>query len=195
MAVKAVTIVRYLLGAQYVVSGLNWWVKLLPFPSIGDPPAAAYKHEILGAMIHSGWMFGASKAIELTAGLALLLNLFVPLMLVVSFPIALATFILDALVFSTVAAWLAGAATTDVLLDKLWDAYFLGGMLFAMQVYLMFAYIQHYRPMLAMRGRAEAAPKGALAAGAMQALAVFAVVSGLLALAIIGWMMVQWLGR
>jgi hypothetical protein len=68
-------------------------------------------------------------------------------------------------------------------------------MLFAMQVYLMFAYIQHYRPMLAMRGRAEGSPKGAVAAGAMRALAVFAVVSGLLALGIIGWMMLQWLGR
>jgi hypothetical protein len=194
MKVKAVTVVRYLLGAQYVMSGLNWWVKLLPFPSLSDPPAPSYKHEILGAMIHSGWMFGASKAIELTTGLALLLNLFVPLMLVVSFPIALATFILDALIFSTVAAWLMGAATTGLLMDKLWDAYFLGGMLFVMQVYLMFAYIEHYRPMLAMRGR-KGAPSGRLAAGAMRGLSVLAVISGLLALGVIGWMMVQWLGR
>ena len=201
MSGKLVGLVRLLLGTQYVLSGLNWWVKILPFPSVSDPPAPTYKHEIVGAMIHSGWMFGATKVVELATGIALLLNIFVPLMLVVSFPVALTTFILDALIFSTLSGWIMGQVSTAVALDKLWDAYFLGGMLIAMQAYLMFAYFDRYRPMLAFRARPDAASGGRAIRtpgwmkAAMAALGVFALVSGVLALAIMAPMMVQQLRR
>ena len=188
---KTAVLIRYLLGVQYVLSGFNWWVKVLPFPSLSDPPAPAYKHEIVGAMIHSGWMFGATKAIEFITGAALLANIFVPLMLVVSFPVAFITFILDALIFTSVSGWLMGTVTNEVMLAKVWDAYFLGGMLIVMQAYLMFAYLEHYRPMLAARGAPLSDIGPRLPRAAMQVFGVLAIISGVLALGIMAMMIVQ----
>ena len=75
----SVLAIRYLLGVQYLLSGLNWWIKMLPFPNIWDPPAPM-KHAVANAMIDSGWMYHLAKIIEVATGLALVTNQFVPLM-------------------------------------------------------------------------------------------------------------------
>jgi hypothetical protein len=150
----SVPAVRWLLGVQCLLSGLNWWFKILPFPNLFDPPGMPVKSAIVGVMIQSGWMFTAAKAIEVLLGLSLLANRFVPLMLVVSFPVIFMTFILDALIGPTIMAWLAGSAPIQHLWAKLLDATFFGGAVIVMQVYLMLSYIDSYRPML----RPRAAP-------------------------------------
>jgi hypothetical protein len=154
----SVPAVRWLLGIQCLLSGLNWWYKVLPFPNMFDPPGMPVKSEIVGVMIHSGWMFTAAKAIELALGLALLFNRFVPLMLVVAFPVLLMTFMLDALIGSTVMGWLGGNVPIQHLWAKLLDATFFGGAVIVMQVFLMLAYFDHYRPMLAFKARPDVGP-------------------------------------
>ena len=91
----SVTAVRYLLGAQYLASGLNWWIKMLPFPSLSDPVDFQQKHAVAQAMIDTGWMYESAKIIEVLTAVSLLTNMFVPLMLVVSMPVAVTTFLLD----------------------------------------------------------------------------------------------------
>lgn len=140
--------VRLLLGLQYVLGGLNWWYKILPFPSIGDPITAANKHAVLMAMIETGWMFQTAKIIELLTGIALLCNRYVPLMLVVSFPVALATFMLDALIWPELSGFIAGEVSFALLWSKILDLVFFGGCVMLMQGFLMFAFIDRYKPML-----------------------------------------------
>jgi len=147
--------VRILLGLQYVMSGLNWWYKIFPFPSLSDGLNFPQKHAVITAIIQTGWMFDLSKAIELATGLALLANVFVPLMLVVSFTIALVTFAVDAWIFPTIGLWLAGQTAFANVVAKVLDLIFFGGCVLAMQAYLMFALFHYYRPMLVARPKLE----------------------------------------
>jgi len=150
---RLVLVVRIMLGVQYVLSGFNWWFKIFPFPSISDGTHFPQKHAVLTAMIETGWMFGMSKAIELLTGIALLTKRFVPLMLVVSFPIALITFAIDGYIFSTIQVWVAGQVPFGNVIAAFLDLIFFGGCVLAMQAYLMFALFHYYRPMLVARGR------------------------------------------
>ena len=147
----SVIAVRYLLGAQYLVSGLAWWIPMLPFPNVWNWADFPQKHPVAGEMIATGWMYHLAKAIEVLTGLALLSNVFVPLMLVVSFSIALSTFLLDAMIGRTAADWFGGRVSFGVLRAKILDMIYFGGAVLAMQGYLMLAYLHVYRPMLARR--------------------------------------------
>jgi hypothetical protein len=147
----SVTAARLLLAVQYLMNGGNWWIKMLPFPNIGDPHSGPTKHPVIFAMIDTGWMFQLAKATELLTGVALLFNVFVPLMLVVSMPVAITTFLIDAFIFDSIVGWFAGTVTTHVVAAKVLDLIFFGGVVLAMQAYLMFAYLDCYRPMLALR--------------------------------------------
>lgn len=144
----SVVAVRYLLGAQYLVSGLNWWIKMLPFPTVWDAAELPQKHPVAAEMIATGWMYHLAKLIEVLTGLALLSNLFVPLMLVVSMSIAVTTFLLDAWIGQAVADWFSGRVSFAALRAKILDMLYFGGAVLAMQGYLMFAYLHLYRPML-----------------------------------------------
>ncbi len=141
--------VHVLLGVQYVLGGLNWWIKIFPFPNYFDVPTGPGKHAVLDAMIATGWMFTSAKIIELLTGLALIFRRYVPLMLVVSFPVALATFLIDAMIFNDVMMWWHGDVSGAYVWSKIMDLIFFGGAVLAMQVYLMIAYFQYYAPMLA----------------------------------------------
>lgn len=140
--------VGVLLGIQYCLGGINWWFKIFPFPSLSDPAEAGGKHPVLVEMIRTGWMFYAAKVIELLTGIALLTRRYVPLMLVVSFPVALSTFMLDAMILDDFTAWLAGSVSGAFMWSKLMDIIFFGGAVLAMQGYLMLAHMDSYRPML-----------------------------------------------
>lgn len=150
---RSVVAVRWLLGVQCLLSGLNWWFKILPFPNIFDPPGMPVKSAIVHTMIESGWMFDAAKAIEVALGLALILNRFVPLMLVVSMPVILMTFLLDAWIFDALFGWLRGEVPFTIFFAKFLDMVFFGGCVLVMQIFLMLAYLDLYRPMLAYRTR------------------------------------------
>ena len=150
---RSVTIVRLLLSVQYLLSGFNWWVKILPFPSVNDPPAPFYKSPIMPAMIEMGWMMPLVKSIEIATGLALLFDLFVPLMLVVSFPVAFMTFLLDAFILQYVWGWLTGSVSSAVMIAHVLDMVYFGGVVVLMQGYLMLAYLpKHYVGLFARKG-------------------------------------------
>ena len=193
---KFVLTVRLLLGAQYFLSGLNWWVKILPFPSMSDPRTGPYKYEIARVMIETGWMFGLTKMVELATGLSLLFNVFAPLMLVMSMSVAVTTFLMDAFIWQYLSDWFLGTVTTELVVAKILDAIFFGGVVLAMQVYLMVAYLPYYKAMLVLKAEVREPPTTTrLRAAVMTAFAVVAIVLGVLALGWFGLMMVQTLSR
>lgn len=148
----ATWLVRWLLGIQSLASGLNWWVKILPFPNIHEPVTGPVKHEILRVMVDSGWMFTTTKVIELLLGLALILNRQAVLMLVVAFPVMLMTFLLDFFPFArNIGPFLSGHLSGAAFLHSLLDMLYFGAGVFVMQAYLMSAFFDDYRALFAVR--------------------------------------------
>jgi uncharacterized membrane protein YphA (DoxX/SURF4 family) len=134
---RLVAVVRLLMGAALLVSGLNWWFKLItPYPSISDFANAAPPPDLVGALIKTANMFHLVKATELLAGIALLTNRFVPLMLVAVFPVTLSIFIVDVFVIASPRGLAMGIGS--LLINS----------------FLLLAYLDHYRPML----RSNSAP-------------------------------------
>ena len=76
------TVTRVLLGLVFFVFGLNFFLHFIPQPS--PPPAAA---AFAGALFASGYFFLLLKIVEISSGLALLVNRFVPLALTVLAPV------------------------------------------------------------------------------------------------------------
>lgn len=151
-------IVALLLAIQSILSGLNWWIKLLPFPHVGEVMDGPTKHEIVRTMIETGWMFPSAKVIEIALGLALLFNRHVVLALVIAFPVMLMTFLLDLLPFlGQIGPFLAG----DLPLATLWtgflDMLFFGAGIFVMQAYLMSVYFDDYRRLFVVTPSGEPA--------------------------------------
>lgn len=143
---RAVVIVRWVLGVQCLLSGLNWWFRILPFPNILDPVGGPMKHQVIAAMIATGWMFSAAKIVEILVGVALLANRFAVLILVVAFPILMTTFLLDAIPFGrAVVGFAAGQVTGANLWAAFLDMIFFGGAVFLMQGHLMIEWFGNYR--------------------------------------------------
>jgi uncharacterized membrane protein YphA (DoxX/SURF4 family) len=76
------TAARVVLGLVFVVFGLNGFLHFLPVPA---PPARAAT--FLGGLFSAGYFFPLLKGLEVTAGLLLLSNRFVPLALTLLAPI------------------------------------------------------------------------------------------------------------
>lgn len=132
---KLTTVVRLLLGAAYLINGTNWFFKIIsPYPSMSDFVDYLPPPDIVGALIENGILFHMAKAIEVVAGIALLSNRLVPLALVVSMAVTVPVFI------------------TDVFKPEFrLRAFLMGSGSLVMNVYLLLAYFDHYRPMLAVK--------------------------------------------
>lgn len=200
----AVAAVLLLLGAQYVLGGLNWWIKLFPFPNYFDEPTGPGKHAVLDAMIATGWMFASAKIVELLTGIALLTRRYIPLMLVVAFPVAITTFIIDALIFDDLVAWLGGEVSGSFMWSRVMDLVFFGGAVLAMHGYLMLAYLPYYRPMFVRKADISGGDRieqdvtapgsvSKLFNGLLVALGLIAVVLGILSTFWLIGMVDQWL--
>ena len=136
--------VRIVLGAVFVINGLNWWVKLIdPYPSISDFATQPPPNNIAGALIATGFLFHIVKGMELGAGVLLLANRFTPLALVLSMPVTVIVFFVDVVIATRLRPHLMGT----------------GAML--MSIFLMLAYFRFFAPILAFR----APPDGPLATG------------------------------
>ena len=154
----AIPAVRILLGVQSILSGLNWWVKILPFPNIHDSLAGPTKHEILRVMVESGWMFTTTKAIEILLGLALVFNRQAVLMLVISFPVMLMTFLLDLFPFlANIGPFVGGQLSLLAFWHSFLDMLFFGAGVLVMQAYLMSEYFGDYRSLFAVKPSGPAA--------------------------------------
>ncbi|MBP6031771.1 MAG: hypothetical protein KA533_10145 [Sphingobium sp.] len=149
---RAILAVRWILGLQCLMSGLNWWFKILPFPNIAEPLVLPMKSEIVATMIKSGWMFTAAKCIETGLAISLLTNRFTVLMLVVAFPVLMMTFLLDTIPFLLgIPKWIVGDMTGRNMWAAFLDMLFFGGSVFFMQIYLMLEWVNRYVPMFVAR--------------------------------------------
>jgi putative oxidoreductase len=148
MITRITPAVRILMGLIYTINGLNWWVKLItPYPSISDFAHMAPPPDVVGALIQTHVMFHMVKGLELLTGLALLSDTLVPLMLVAVVPVTLSAFIVDVFFIARLRGVVMGAGS--LLLNG----------------YLLLAYCDHYRAMLAWRGQVAPATDPATAPG------------------------------
>lgn len=166
----AVPAMRWFLGVQSLASGINWWIKILPFPNIDEPVTGPVKHEILRVLIESGWMFSTAKVLEILLGLALILNRHAVLMLVLSFPVILMTFLLDLFPFlGNIAPFLGGRQSGAAFFHSFLDMLYFGAGVFVMQAYLMTEYFGDYRTLFTVRpGGAPARWAGLFEADALK---------------------------
>jgi hypothetical protein len=172
---------RLLLGFVYLLNGLNWWWKVLPYPSISDPPLSQTP-PFVQSMIDTSFMFGGTKVVEVAVGLALLANRWVPLALVVVFPLTVGIWSVDLFLISTSLR-----------------AQLMGWSVLLLNAFLLVAYLRYFTPMLVARAspRHEAEdqvpewPSGAQSALSKRALATFGIVAVALGAAASGWLILM----
>lgn len=85
---KAVVAARILLGLIFTVFGLNFYFRFLPTPELNEAAGS-----FLGALVNTGYMMEIVKLVEVVGGVMLLAGVFVPLALVLLFPIVLNIFL------------------------------------------------------------------------------------------------------
>ena len=85
---KAKLIVRILLGLMLIVFGLNKFLQFMPMPPMSEAAG-----EFMGALGKSGYIMPIVAIVEILAGILLLLNKYVPLALVILFPVLLNAFL------------------------------------------------------------------------------------------------------
>jgi hypothetical protein len=122
------TAARYLLGLIFFVFGLNFFLHFIPMPTNTPAPAAAFG----GAMMATGYLFYLLKVTEVTSGILLLANRFVPLALTLLAPIIVNIFCFH--------LFLEGAATLPLPI-----------VIVALEIYLAWSYRDVYRSMLAAK--------------------------------------------
>jgi hypothetical protein len=121
--------IRLLFGAWFVMSGLRY---VQPGMPMGRDPIA---QQLLGALLDSD-ILAIVKLIEFAVGAMLIANVYVPLALVVGFPVTLmVAYVCLILEFPAQRPLIGGGATL------------------AAHAFLLIAYIGHYRPILAFKGR------------------------------------------
>jgi len=132
------TVARILLGLGFLasgVSGLLMAAGVFPMPQPATPPPENAMAFMMG-MMKSGYLFPLIKGTETVGGALLLSNRFVPLALAILAPV-----LVNILAFH---AFLGPSGIVP------------GLVLFALEVYLAWAYRDAFRPMLASRAKASA---------------------------------------
>lgn len=133
MFAQLTRVARMIFAFEFLINGLNGWWKVLPYPTVFDPPVSTTP-PFVQAMLDTGYLFGALKAVEVLGGLMLLTNRWVPLALVLCFPI-------------TIGAW----SIDFFLLQQSLRAQVMGWSVLLLNTYLLFAYLHYYLPMLVSR--------------------------------------------
>jgi len=120
--------IRWVFGAHTLFSGVNYFFNFFPPPPLEHSPAGPF----IAALASVG-LYTFIKVIEVAVGAALLLDVFVPLALLMEFPITVSIFYLD------------------VIVDHTPRPTFMGSRELAFNVLLMAAYAGYYWPLLARR--------------------------------------------
>lgn len=121
-------VVRFLLGALFVITGLNGFLNFLPQPTAALPAGAL---AFITALMKTGYMFPLIMATQLVSGVLLVSNRFVPLALAL-----LAPFIVNSIAFHLFLEPTGRPMAFAVL---------------AAELYLAWTYRSAYGPMLAGR--------------------------------------------
>jgi putative oxidoreductase len=85
---------RLVLAFIYLFFGLDFF---LHFTHSGPPDPATHAGNFLAALADSGYFFSVLKSIEVVCGLLLLVNWFVPLVLIILYPISVHIFLFNSL--------------------------------------------------------------------------------------------------
>jgi uncharacterized membrane protein YphA (DoxX/SURF4 family)/uncharacterized membrane protein YhaH (DUF805 family) len=133
----AVWFVRFLFAAWMIPAGLNHFVPIFPQP-MGSQPLS---QELIHALIDSS-IFDLVKAVELIAGVGVLLGFYTPLMLLVCLPVSFCVFYWDA----PLEGWGSRAAL-------------FGYSTFLCNLLLCAAYNKSYRAMFTLRAAVDASRK------------------------------------
>ncbi len=80
------TIIRYLLGVIFLVNGVNMFAQFMPLPNPEQPDLA---QRFLNILQEGGYFYPILGAVKIGTALALFSNRYLPLMLIVMFPITL----------------------------------------------------------------------------------------------------------
>ncbi len=121
-------VVRVLLGALFVLTGLNGFLNFIPPPKDPMPAGAA---AFAGALMATGYMFKLIAGTQLVGGVLLVVGRFVPLALALLAPVVVNIVLFHAFLAPT--GW---GMTCFVLFAE---------------VYLAWAYRRAFRPMLAAK--------------------------------------------
>ena len=127
----AVWFVRLVYAAWMIPAGLNHFVRLYPQPT-GNQPLST---EVFVALLDSG-LFTLVKAVELLAGVAVLLGFRLPLMLIAVLPVSFTVWYWD----TELQGWWTGSAVY-------------GWAVLGCNLVLCLAYRESYRPMFASDAR------------------------------------------
>lgn len=119
---------RVLMGITFLVFGLNGFLNFLPQPSTPMPAGAI---AFLGELMNTGYMLPLIAGTQVIVGALLLSNRFVPLALALIAPVVVNIFAFHVFLSPS------GLAVAIVVV--------------ALELYLVWAYRNAYRPMLAMR--------------------------------------------
>lgn len=122
---RIIAVLRILFGLHFLFNGLNYVFHFIDIPK----PPAEMANVVMDALVNSG-MFSIAKTVEVVTGLMLIANRYVPLALVLAFPVTIVITYVD--VMLTGVPLYAGLG----LVTLLWN----GG--------LMLAYLRYYRPFL-----------------------------------------------
>lgn len=129
------TVVRFLLGLAFVVFGVNGFLNFLPQPTTPLPAGAI---AFATALMKTGYMLQLIAVTQLTVGVLLVLNRFVPLALVL-----LAPFMVNSVLFH----WFLEPSGRPMSFGVL-----------ACLLFLAWCYRDAYRPLLTARWPARPAP-------------------------------------
>jgi hypothetical protein len=163
---------RLLFGIEFLLNGLNWWWKILPFPSMSDP-LINQGPPFVQAMIKTGYMFDGIKIIEVVAGSLLLVNRYVPLALVVAFPVS-------------VGAW----SVDFFLIPGSLRAQVMGWSVLLLNTYLLLAYLPYFKTMLVARAPLVESPRPTSGAPLHWSTVVVGLVAVTFGLVACGWLFV-----
>lgn len=130
-----VSFFRLYLGAWMIVSGSSYWLHKLGFQPIFPQPFGSLpdSSKMLITFVEVG-LFDLVKTLEIVGGLMLVCNMFVPLGLVILFPISGMVFF--------------NAIFLNQRYDGILSVTYMGTATLYMNVILLLAYIRYYLPML-----------------------------------------------
>lgn len=82
----SILVSRYLLGIIFLVNGINMFVQFMPLPNPQQPDIA---QRFLNLLHEAGYFYPILGAVKIVTALTLFSNRFLPLMLIVMFPVTL----------------------------------------------------------------------------------------------------------
>ena len=121
---KLATTARYLLGIAMAFFGINGFLQFMTPPPLTDRDI-----DFFVAMVNTGYLFEFINVIFIVVAVLLLMNKYVPLALVLLFPITL-----NIVLFHIFLSFVSGVA---------------GFIVFILNVYLMFVYSRNFKSLLA----------------------------------------------